>query len=160
MAICRGPIAEKKKKAFPVAVVSHLLLAASDIRKLWVTVVSQSGSIITRGLHGHKRAPRDAIIKDEACRSELSACTSRQIGLEMNLTNYPDDCCSSCEFWRVFFFFFALGASGGDLGIISVSEGRRAVDSLLHHQRSHGLTPLFIYILFAWGNAGPSRVAV
>lgn len=129
--------------------------------------MSQSGSIITRGLHGHKRAPRDAIIKDEACRSELSCrFMSRQIGLEMNLTSYPDDCCSSCEFWRVFFvlfcfiYFFALGASGGDLGIISVSEGRRAVDSLLHHQRSHGLTPLFIYILFAWGNAGPRLRAV
>lgn len=102
---------KKKKEAFPVAVVSHLLLAATDIRKLWVTAVSQSGSIITRGLHGHERAPRDAIIKDKACRSELSADVyPDKLDLKWIWQTTQTIVAVAVSFGEFFFFFFLLSA--------------------------------------------------
>lgn len=67
----------------------------------------------------------------------------------MNLTNYPPLCSrlSDC-------IVFSLGTSSCDHRLISVSEGRRAIISLLYHQCFHALNLPFIYILFARGTAG------
>lgn len=60
------------------------------------------------------------------------------------MLQWLSDCC------RVFY----LGTSSCDLRLISVSECRRAIVSLLNHQCFHALKLLLIYILFARGNAG------